>query len=190
MTVIFLNWYIFSLVNMPKRNYKFTCILQKECPSKKNFVAKFIRLHVQKVHIISQADIKDYLKCTKHKASWKQSVLLQDFIFFKASVKLMKIVNSCQRRNRCITCCYSCSELQNNWSFFQINFHVIRTNVWSARMKSEAIVVNVIMPMAVGDLHGDLRKSHLVSKAIDAFNWKELKMVPFLLWYFVPEQRI
>jgi len=37
-------------------------------------------------------------------------------------------------------------------------------------MKSEAIVVNVIMPMAVGDLHGDLRKSHLVSKAIDAFN--------------------
>lgn len=69
MTVIFLNWYIFSLLNMPKRNYKFTCILQKEYPSKKNFVAKFIRLHVQNVHIVSQSHIKDHLKCTKHKAS-------------------------------------------------------------------------------------------------------------------------
>jgi len=82
MTVIFLNWYIFSLLNMPKRNYKFTCILQKEYPSKKNFVAKFIRLHVQNVHIVSQSHIKDHLKCTKHKASWQQPVFLQDFIFF------------------------------------------------------------------------------------------------------------
>jgi hypothetical protein len=37
-------------------------------------------------------------------------------------------------------------------------------------MKSEAIVFNVIMPMAVGDLHGDLIKSHLVSRAIDTSN--------------------
>jgi hypothetical protein len=36
-------------------------------------------------------------------------------------------------------------------------------------MKSEVIVLNVIMPMAIGDC-GDLRKSHLVSKAIDASN--------------------
>jgi hypothetical protein len=35
-------------------------------------------------------------------------------------------------------------------------------------MKGEAIFLNVIMPMAVGDLRGNLRKSHLVSKAIVA----------------------
>jgi hypothetical protein len=35
-------------------------------------------------------------------------------------------------------------------------------------MKSEAIVLNVIMPLAAGDLCGDLIKSHLLSKAIDS----------------------
>ena len=48
-------------------------------------------------------------------------------------------------------------------------------------MKSEAIVLNVIMSMAVGNLRGDLRKSHLVIEAIDASNWKERKIVAFLL---------
>ena len=57
-------------------------------------------------------------------------------------------------------------------------------------MKGEAIGLNVIMPMVVGDLHGDLRKSRLVNSAIVVSNWKELKFVPFLLWYFVPEERI
>jgi wyosine [tRNA(Phe)-imidazoG37] synthetase (radical SAM superfamily) len=57
-------------------------------------------------------------------------------------------------------------------------------------MKSEAVVLNGFMPMAVGDVCEDLRKSHLVSIAVDASNRKQLRIVPFLVQYFVPEQGI
>ena len=56
-----------------------------------------------------------------------------------------------------------------------------------ARMKCEAVIVNAIAPMVAADLRQELGKANFVTVTIDALNRKEIKLVPVVVRYFVPD---
>ena len=56
-----------------------------------------------------------------------------------------------------------------------------------ARTKCEAVIVNCIGPMVAADLRQELGKANFVTVTIDASNRKEIKLVPVVVRYFVPD---
>jgi hypothetical protein len=60
----------------------------------------------------------------------------------------------------------------------------------AARTKTEAIVTDVIAPLATEELAGDLRSVPFVSLSTDASNHHATKMLPVLVQYFLPETGI
>ena len=58
------------------------------------------------------------------------------------------------------------------------------------KTKCEAIVVNVIAPMCIDELHQELDPINFVTVSIDASNMKEVKLVPIMVRYFLPESGV
>jgi len=55
-----------------------------------------------------------------------------------------------------------------------------------ARTKSQAIVENVLAPMAMEELKNHLREVHCVTLSTDASNHGSTKLFPVLIRYFLP----
>ena len=60
----------------------------------------------------------------------------------------------------------------------------------SAKTECEAIIVNVIAPMCINELHQELDRINFVTVSIDASNMKEVKLVPIMVRYFLPESDV
>ena len=58
------------------------------------------------------------------------------------------------------------------------------------KTKCEAIVVKVIAPMCIEELHQELDQINVVTVSIDASNMKEVKLVPIVVRYFLPESGV
>ena len=58
------------------------------------------------------------------------------------------------------------------------------------KTKCEAIVVKVIAPMCIEELHQELDQINLITVSIDASNMKEVKLVPIVVRYFLPESGV
>ncbi|KAF2890983.1 hypothetical protein ILUMI_15190, partial [Ignelater luminosus] len=59
-----------------------------------------------------------------------------------------------------------------------------------ARTKSQAIVVNVLEPMATDELKDHLREAHCISLLTDASNHGSIKLFPVLIRYFLPYESV
>lgn len=59
-----------------------------------------------------------------------------------------------------------------------------------ARTKSEAIVVNVLAPMAIHELNDHLRKANCITLLTDASNHGSTKLFPVLVRYFLPYEGV
>lgn len=68
-------------------------------------------------------------------------------------------------------------------TFFETKFSLGKT-------KCEAIVQNVIAPVAQEELKEDLNKSNFVSFSMNASNRKEIKLVPIIVRYFNPNEGV
>lgn len=67
--------------------------------------------------------------------------------------------------------------------FFEPKFSLART-------KCEAIVLNVIAPLIVNEFREDLRRTNFITLSMDASNRKEMKIIPFVVRYFVPHDGV
>lgn len=59
-----------------------------------------------------------------------------------------------------------------------------------ARTKSEAIVVNILAPMAIHELNDHLRKANCITLLTDASNHGSTKLFPVLVRYFFPYEGV
>ena len=55
------------------------------------------------------------------------------------------------------------------------------------RTKCEAVLTNYIAPMIAAELRQELNKGNFISASIGASNRKEIKIVPIVVRYFVPD---
>lgn len=53
--------------------------------------------------------------------------------------------------------------------------------------KTQAIIVNVLFPYAINLIKNQLNAANFVTVMIDSSNHKDLKIVPLLVRYFLPE---
>ena len=58
------------------------------------------------------------------------------------------------------------------------------------KTKCEAIVVNIIAPMCIEELHQELDQINFVTVSINASSMKEVKLVPIVVCYFLPESGV
>ena len=58
------------------------------------------------------------------------------------------------------------------------------------KTKCEAIVVKVIAPMCIEELYQELDQINLITVSSDAYNMKEVKLVPIVVRYFLPESGV
>ena len=58
------------------------------------------------------------------------------------------------------------------------------------KTKCEAIVVKIIAPMCIDELHQELDQINFVTVSIDALNMKKEKLVPIVVRYFLPESGV
>lgn len=67
--------------------------------------------------------------------------------------------------------------------FFEPKFSLGKT-------KCEAIILNVIAPLALEELKNDLINANFVALSMDASNKKEVKLVPIVVRYFKQESGV
>ena len=60
----------------------------------------------------------------------------------------------------------------------------------SARTKTEAIVLNAIVPLAAEELKNDLKEINFVTLTADASNRKDVKVIHVMVRYFWPEEGV
>ncbi|KAL4141345.1 hypothetical protein QTP88_004000 [Uroleucon formosanum] len=65
-------------------------------------------------------------------------------------------------------------------TFFEPKFTLGKT-------KCEAIVLNILAPLALDELYDDLNKCNFITVSMDASNRKDIKIVPVIIRYFQPE---
>lgn len=179
---------------MPKRLCKFSEELQREFP----FLKKVCPSQDDKVkcsHCNSEfsvahggrSDIKDHLKTNKHKNSLACAASSSKLTtFFKTSSDDKNLDLAAKEATFAYhTAKHSLSFNSNSCSskliarFFEPKFSLGKT-------KCEAIVLNVIAPLAHEELVDDLKKTNFISVSMDASNRKDIKLVPIVVRYFSP----
>lgn len=183
---------------MPKRNSTFTDALKQDYPFLKKVCGYEDRVKCE--HCLSEfsvshggrSDIKEHLKSTKHKASLT-AIAGSSAIssFFKSADPVDKdlLIAAKEATFAFHTAAHYLSFKTADCSskliskFFEPKFGLART-------KCEAIIINMIAPMAVKELNDDLSTSNFVTLTIDASNRKAIKIVPCIVRYFVPEQGV
>jgi hypothetical protein len=119
---------------------------------------------------------------------WLQPLVLQKFRhFFKSDDPVDKdlLIAAKEATFAAHDFCFKTADCSTKliYNFFEPKFGLART-------KCEAIILNVVAPMAIDELHEDLSKSNFVTITIDASNRKEVKIVPCVVRYSVPEQGV
>jgi hypothetical protein len=125
------------------------------------------------------------------KLLWLQPPVLKKFSFFKSVYPVDKdlLIAAKEATFAFYTAAHDLSFRTADCSskliskFFEPKFGLTRT-------KCEAVILKVIVPMAIDELHKDLSKSNFVTITIDASNRKEVKIVPCVVRYLVPEQGV
>jgi hypothetical protein len=135
---------------------------------------------------------QDHAKCAKHKASLAAAASSSKISsFFKSADPVDKdlLIVDKEATFAFHTAAHYLSFKTADFStkfiskFFEPKFGL-------ARAKCEAIVLNVIAPMAIDKLHEDLSKSNFVTVTTEASNRKEAKIVPCVVRYFVQDQGV
>jgi hypothetical protein len=176
---------------MPKRACKFNSELEKEFPYiKKTKSDSDVRCLTCNTHFSvshgGKSDINQHIKSEKHKlalvaASSSNTVSK----FFKSSTCGSKELELAAAEG--VFAYHTVSHSQSFRSMdctTKIIQKLFEPKFTCARTKSEAVVVNVLAPLAESKLKSDLSKAKFVSVSIDSSNHKELKLFPTLVRFF------
>ncbi|GBL74926.1 hypothetical protein AVEN_243752-1 [Araneus ventricosus] len=186
---------------MPKRSCKFTEDLQNELAFLKKVCTgtgnqdqddRVKCSHCNSEFSVAHGGVKDHLQSSKHKKSLACAASSSKLTsFFKTASSNDKNLDLAAKE---ATFAYhaanhSLSFNSNSCSsklipkFFEPKFSLGET-------KCEAIVLNVIAPLAQEQLKEDLTKSNYVSVSMDASNGKDIKLLPIVVRYFNPDSGV
>jgi len=179
---------------MPKRSCTFNNELQNEYPFFKKVFNQVDRVKCScgsefSVSHGGRADIKDHLKSSRHKNSLLVSA---------GSSKLTSYFKSSEPHNKELylaakEATYAYHTVNHNLSF---NSNICNSKLISTffepkftlgKTKCEAIVLNILAPLALDELRNDLNKCNFITVSMDASNKKDIKIVPVIIRYFQPE---
>ena len=177
---------------MPKRKCASTDDLKREYPYLKETINDKVHCNqCMAVFSIShggRSDINKHLQTQKHKSSIEAAASSsRQTNFFKAadsdqSLKLAAKETTFAYHTAIHGQSFKSSDCTSKLisKFFESKFALART-------KCEAVIVNCIGSMVAADLRQELGKANFVTVTIDASNRKEIKLVPVVVRYFVPD---
>lgn len=183
---------------MPKRVCKFSESLQSKFP----FLKK-VRTHDDRVKCEQcgsefsvahggQSDINDHLNSKKHKNS---------LLSLAGSSKISTFF----KNTNPLDSEYEIAAKEATFAYHTSNHNIsFNSNTCSSRLiskffepkfslgktKCEAIILNVIAPLALEELKNDLINANFVALSMDASNRKEVKLVPIVVRYFKQESGV
>ncbi|XP_023231785.1 uncharacterized protein LOC111631712 [Centruroides sculpturatus] len=181
---------------MPKRSCVFTDELKKEYPFLKKVCNRMDKVKCElcfsefSISHGGRSDIKNHVKCAKHKASLvtEEGTSSNILSYFKG--------NDLNDKEFLITAkeaTFAFHVAIHNLSFksadcsSKLISRLFETKFRLARTKCEAVIVNVIEPLLFQQLCEDLNKANFVTVSIDCSNRKEIKTMPIVVRYFVPD---
>lgn len=193
----------FLFSKMPKRSCKFTEDLQSEFPFLKKVCTSSGLIMDDRVRCShcnaefsvahgGRSDLKDHVQSKKHKNSLSCAASSSKLTtFFKSGSSDDKNLDLAAKEgtfayhiaNHCLSFNSSSCSAKLISKFFEPKFSLGKT-------KCEAIILNVIAPLAQEELKEDLTKSNFVSVTMDASNRKEIKLVPIIVRYFNPDSGV
>lgn len=190
--------YNFSWFTMPKRNCTFTKELENDYPFLKKLCGHNDRVKCQQclsefsIAHGGRADIKDHLKCVKHKASVSAIASSSSITSFFKNVEPAENELSIAAKEATFafhTAAHDISFKTSDCSSKLIS-KLFEPKFGSARTKCEAIITGVIAPMARDELLNDLKECNFLSISTDTSNRHDIKLAPIVVRYFVPEKGV
>lgn len=186
---------------MPKRQCTFNITLQNKYPfikqrsgttSTANVTCEKCRTDFSVSHG-GASDIEKHLKSEKHKLSDQAAASSSSMLTF---FKRTNLPTSKDLDIAAAEGAWAFHTVQENQSFRSNDCasHLIQTcfeqKFRCARTKSQAIVVNVLAPMATAELKENLREAHCITLLTDASNHGSIKLFPVLIRYFLPYEGV
>nr|CAB3264501.1 Numb protein [Phallusia mammillata] len=177
---------------MPKRKCKLTSQLKIDYP--------YIReTHDDKVHcdrcrsVFSichggRSDIKEHLETKRHKTSIEAAVSsTQLTTLFKKVNSNESLISAAKEATFAFHTAIHGQSFKSCDCTSKLIAKLFDPKFSLAKTKCESVVVNCIVPMLVAELRLELKKANFVTVTIDASNRKEIKLVPVVVRYFVPD---
>lgn len=183
---------------MPKRKCTFNSALQNKYPfiKQRSGAADVtcVKCHTDfTVGHGGASDIEKHLKSGKHKLSDQAAASSSSMLaFFKRTdLPTAKDLDIAAAEGT-----WAYHTVQENHSFRSNDCasNLIQTcfeqKFRCARTKSQAIVVNVLAPMATDELKEQLREAHCITLLTDASNHGSIKLFPILIRYYLPYEGV
>lgn len=183
---------------MPKRKCTFNISLQNKYPfikqrsGESDVTCEKCRTDFSVGHG-GASDIEKHLKSEKHKLSDQAAASSSSMLSF---FKRTNLATSKDLDIAAAEGAWAYHTVQENHSFRSNDCasNLIQTcfeqKFRCARTKSQAIVVNVLAPMAMDELKEHLHEAHCISLLTDASNHGSIKLFPVLVRYFVPYEGV
>lgn len=178
---------------MPKGNCTFTKELENHYPFLEKLCGHNGRVKCRQclsefsIAHSGRADIKDHLKCLKHKANVSAIASSSTITSFFLNAEPAENELSIAAKEATFAfhtamhdISFKASECSSKLisKLFELKFH-------SASTKCEAIITVVIAPMARDELHNELKECNFLSVSTDTSNRHYVKLAPIVVRYFV-----
>ncbi|XP_078495454.1 uncharacterized protein LOC144750537 [Ciona intestinalis] len=182
--------YFFSI--MPKRKCKFTDDLQREFSYLRDQghgkLLCNICLSVFSISHGGRSDVKDHLATKKHKASIEAAASSSCVTsFFKTTGTNAALAIAAKEATFAYHTATHGQSFKSSDCTSKLVSKLFEPKFSLGKTKCESIVVNVIAPMSTDELRKELDLVNFVTVTIDASNRKEVKLVPIVVRYFLPE---
>jgi len=177
---------------MPKRKCNFTSDIKRDYPFLKETIdSKVLCNYCQSVFSIrhgGRSDIKDHLETKKHKSSL-EAVTSSDRVtnFFKAASSEESLLLAAKEATFAYHTAVHGQSFKSSDCTSKLVSKLFQPKFALRRTKCEAVLTNCIAPMIATELRQELNKANFISASIDASNRKEIKIVPVVVRYFVPD---
>ena len=182
---------------MPKRKCKFTNELKQEFPYLKDTgKGKVLCNHCGSVFSIihgGRADVNNHLGSKKHKVAVEAAASSSRVTSFFKDVGSASVATLALTAKEATFAYHTATHGQSFKSSYctsKLVSKLFEPKFSLGKTKCEAIVFKVIAPMCIDELHQELDQINFVTVSIDASNMKEVKLLPIVVRYFLPESGV
>ncbi|KAK4875643.1 hypothetical protein RN001_012065 [Aquatica leii] len=135
------------------------------------------------------SEIKKHLKSEKHRLSDQAAASSTSILTFfeRTDSPTSKDLDIAAAK-----CAWACHTMQHNYSFCSndCSSHLIKQKFRCVRTKSQAIIVNLLSPMATDKLKEQFRETHSITLLTDASNHGSIKLFLVMIRYFLPYEGV
>ena len=176
---------------MPKRKCNFTTDIKRDYSFLKETIdTKVLCNYCQSVFSITRGGrlgIKDHLETKKYKSSL-EAVMSSSHAttFFKAASSVESLLLAAKEATLAYHTAVDGQSFESSDCTAKLVSKLFEPKFALRRTKCEAVLTNCVAPMIATKLRQELTTANFISASIDALNRKEIKNVPVVVRYFVP----